>query len=222
MAAIAGDYKDFKFRNDTEVPIYIEGGVYSGTIYFNIYGEETRSDDREVTFESETTQTMQPGADKITYDKTKPASYTKVTQEAHVGYKAVLWKIVKENGKTKKTQINSSTYQAVPRYVTKGAAEGTPATPAASAKPQTTKKATKEPKATAKPKKTAKPMATVNRRKQRCRQPQNRPRRHSRAFLVGIGENNGNRKSTRKRIKAFSIQKIDGEKTGSFSSCRCR
>ena len=104
---------------------------------------------------------MQPGADKITYDKTKPASYTKVTQEAHVGYKAVLWKIVKENGKTKKTQINSSTYQAVPRYVTKGAAEGTPATPAASAKPQTTKKATKEPKATAKPKKTAKPMATV-------------------------------------------------------------
>ena len=160
-AAIAGDYKDFKFRNDTEVPIYIEGGVYSGTIYFNIYGEETRSDDREVTFESETTQTMQPGADKITYDKTKPASYTKVTQEAHVGYKAVLWKIVKENGKTKKTQINSSTYQAVPRYVTKGAAEGTPATPAASAKPQTTKKATKEPKTTAKPKKTAKPMATV-------------------------------------------------------------
>ena len=159
-AAIAGDYKDFKFRNDTEVPIYIEGGVYSGTIYFNIYGEETRSDDREVTFESETTQTIQPGADKITYDKTKPASYTKVTQEAHVGYKAVLWKIVKENGKTKKTQINSSTYQAVPRYVTKGAAEGTPA---ASEKPQTTKKAkaTKEPNATAKPKKTAKPKATV-------------------------------------------------------------
>ncbi len=73
-----------------------------GTIYFNIYGEETRSDDREVTFESETTQTIQPGADKITYDKTKPASYTKVTQEAHVGYKAVLWKIVKENGKTKR------------------------------------------------------------------------------------------------------------------------
>ena len=156
-AAIAGDYKDFKFRNDTEVPIYIEGGVYSGTIYFNIYGEETRSDDREVTFESETTQTIQPGADKITY-----ASYTKVTQEAHVGYKAVLWKIVKENGKTKKTQINSSTYQAVPRYVTKGAAEGTHA---ASEKPQTTKKATKEPNATAKPKKTAKPKATVKPKK---------------------------------------------------------
>ncbi len=150
-AAIAGDYKDFKFRNDTEVPLYIEGGTYSGTIYFNIYGEETRSADREVSFESETTQTMQPGADKITYDKTKPVSYTKVTQEAHIGYKAVLWKIVKENGKTKKTQINSSTYQAVPRYVTKGAAK---ATPKPSAKP------TGKPKATAKPKATKKPQPT--------------------------------------------------------------
>ncbi len=154
-AAIAGDYKDFKFRNDTEVPLYIEGGTYSGTIYFNIYGEETRSADREVSFESETTQTMQPGADKITYDKTKPVTYMKVTQEAHIGYKAVLWKIVKENGKTKKTQINSSTYQAVPRYVTKGAAK---ATPKPSAKPSA--KPTAKPKATAKPKVTKKPQPT--------------------------------------------------------------
>ena len=144
-AAIAGDYKDFKFRNDTEVPLYIEGGTYSGTIYFNVYGEETRSADREVTFESETTETIQPGADKITYDKTKPVTYMKVTQEAHIGYKAVLWKIVKENGETEKTQINSSTYQAVPRYVTKGSAKATPKpsaspTPKASVKPKTTPK----------------------------------------------------------------------------------
>lgn len=40
-AAIAGDYKDFKFKNNTDVPIYIQGGTYSGTLYFNIYGEET-------------------------------------------------------------------------------------------------------------------------------------------------------------------------------------
>lgn len=157
-AAIAGDYKDFKFRNNTEVPIYIEGGTYSGTIYFNLYGEETRSEDREVTFESETIQTIQPGADKITYDKTKPASYTEVTQEAHIGYKAVLWKIVTENGKTEKTQINSSTYQAVPRYITKGAAK---ATPKPSARPTEKPKATAKPKATTKPKVTPKAKATT-------------------------------------------------------------
>ena len=111
-AAIAGDYKDFKFKNNTDVPIYIQGGTY---------GEETRSEDRTVTFESEVTDTIEPGADKITYDKTKPESYTSVTQEAHTGYKAILWKIVDENGKESKTQVNSSTYAASPRYVTKGA-----------------------------------------------------------------------------------------------------
>ena len=116
-AAIAGDYKDFKFKNNTDVPIYIQGG----TLYFNIYGEETRSEDRTVTFESEVTDTIEPGADKITYDKTKPELYTSVTQEAHTGYKAILWKIVDENGKESKTQVNSSTYAASPRYVTKGA-----------------------------------------------------------------------------------------------------
>ena len=120
-AAIAGDYKDFKFKNNTEVPIYIQGGTYSGTIYFNIYGEETRSENRSVTFESEVTETIEPGADKITYDKSQPESYETVTQEAHTGYKAILWKIVNENGKETKTQVNSSTYSASPRYVTKGA-----------------------------------------------------------------------------------------------------
>ena len=120
-AAIAGDYKDFKFKNNTDVPIYIQGGTYSGTLYFNIYGEETRSEDRNVTFKSQVTDTIEPGADKITYDKTKPESYESVTQEAHTGYKAILWKVVDENGKESKTQVNSSTYAASPRYVTKGA-----------------------------------------------------------------------------------------------------
>lgn len=141
-AAIAGDYKDFKFRNNSQTPLYIEGGTYNGTIYFNVYGEETRSKKREVSFESETLETIQPGADKVTYDKTKPASYTKVEQEAHVGYKAILWKVVKENGEITRTQINTSTYKAEPRYVVKGAAKATP-------KP--TPKATKKPAATTKP-----------------------------------------------------------------------
>lgn len=161
-AAIAGDYKDFKFRNNTEVPLYIEGGTYSGTIYFNIYGEETRSSERKVSFESETIETIQPGPDKIIYDKTKPTSFSQVTQEAHTGYKAVLWKIVKENGKTKKTQVNSSTYQAVPRYVTKGTQKTTPKPtekPKATVEPRTRAKETEKPRATAKPKPTVAPTA---------------------------------------------------------------
>ena len=42
-AAIAGTYKDFKFKNSTEYPIYIEGYTTSDKkITFNIYGKETR------------------------------------------------------------------------------------------------------------------------------------------------------------------------------------
>ncbi len=161
-AAIAGDYKDLKFRNNTDVPVFIEGGTVSGSVYFHIYGEETRGPGRQVAYESETIETIQPGADKITYDKTKPETFMQVTQEAHIGYKAVLWKLVTENGKTKKTQVNSSTYKAEPRYVTKGGAK-----PGASPKPGQSPKATasprpdKTPKATKAPKPTSEPKAAV-------------------------------------------------------------
>ncbi|MBP3702950.1 MAG: VanW family protein [Lachnospiraceae bacterium] len=119
-AAIAGTYKDFKFKNITDAPLYISGIASNGTITFSVYGHETRSADREIRFESETTSTKEPGKDKVTYDETKPESYMAVTQQAHTGYTAKLWKIVKENGEETKTQINSSTYYPSPRYVVKG------------------------------------------------------------------------------------------------------
>lgn len=119
-AAMAGDYKDLRFKNNTDVPIYIQGGTYSGTVYFNIYGEETRPKDRKISFKSEVLEKMSPGPDKIVYDKTKPVTYQSVTQEAHEGCKAVLYKIVEQGGKKEKIQINSSTYQAAPKYITKG------------------------------------------------------------------------------------------------------
>ncbi|MEE3467634.1 MAG: VanW family protein [Eubacterium sp.] len=119
-AAIAGDYKDFKFRNDTDVPVLIRGGAGGGSIWFTVYGEETRPSDRTVEFVSEILQKIEPGEDKVTLDPTKPPTYMSVTQSAHIGYEAVLWKVVTEGGKTTKKQINSSSYKAVPRYVTKG------------------------------------------------------------------------------------------------------
>lgn len=170
-AAISGDYKDFKFKNNTEAPIYIASTAESGNLSFRIYGEETREEGRTIEFKSEILETIEPGADKEVVDKTKPASYREVTQSAHVGYKAQLWKIVKVNGKqTEKIQLNSSTYSAEPRYVTVGAGSKpkSSAKPDGSAKPSATPKPkkTKDPKATpkasaiAKPKKTATPKPT--------------------------------------------------------------
>ena len=38
-AVIAGDYKDLKFVNNLDAPIYIEGYTVGKDIYFNICGQ---------------------------------------------------------------------------------------------------------------------------------------------------------------------------------------
>ena len=139
-AAISGDYKDFKFKNSTDYPIYIMGSASGGILSFRVYGHETREAGREVSFESEITDTIEPGEEVVTEDPTLPASYRTVTQSAHVGYKAKLWKIIKVNGvQTDKVQINTSAYNASPQYVTVGKQPATPApdsaSPAASTSP---------------------------------------------------------------------------------------
>lgn len=169
-AAIAGDYKDFKFKNDTDVPIYIAATADGSTLSFRIYGEETRPTNRKIKFESEILETIQPGEPKIEEDSTKPASYRAVTQSAHVGYKARLWKVIYENGvETEREQVNSSVYSAEPEHITVGKQEASPspapsasAEPNSSAKPKASKqpKATKKPQVTKAPKATKKPQAT--------------------------------------------------------------
>lgn len=169
-AAIAGDYKDFKFKNNTDVPVYIAATADGSTLSFRIYGEETRPANRKISFESEVLETIQPGEPKITEDPTKPASYRAVTQSAHVGYKARLWKVVTIDGVEKeRVQINSSVYAAEPEYVTVGKQEATPSPepsegPKSSAEPKASKrpKATKVPKDTEAPKATKKPKVTEN------------------------------------------------------------
>lgn len=170
-AAIAGDYKDFKFKNNTEYPVYIMGNAYGGTLSFKVYGCETRPENRSISFESEITDTIEPGEEVVTEDPSLPESYRSVTQSAHVGYRAKLWKIVKVDGvQTEKIQVNSSSYNPSPQYVTVGKQKASP-TPDASAgatdkkagqnatsKPKATAKT--EKKATPKPKATAKPAAT--------------------------------------------------------------
>ncbi len=124
-AAIAGDYKDLKFRNNLDLPIYVEGIAGGGRITFNIYGCETRDvKNRRIEFESKTTAVRQPGEDVVKEDPTKPTSYEEVTQNAFTGYSAELYKLTYENDKlVSRELVNSSYYNASPRYVTKGTKE---------------------------------------------------------------------------------------------------
>lgn len=123
-AAIAeSSGKDFKFKNNTEYPIYIEGSTTPDKqITFTIYGVETRSDNREVTFESVVLEKTAPDTEVIYTDASLPVGYCSV-QSAHIGYKAQLWKVVRENGvEISREQINSSTYMKAPRSATVGVA----------------------------------------------------------------------------------------------------
>ena len=126
-AAIAeSSGKDFRFKNNTDYPIYIEGFVSNKKITFNIYGKETRDEGRKVRYESEVLEVINPPADQIYADASQPIGYI-VTESAHIGYKAKLWKIVTENGvEVSREQVNSSSYKMVPRSATVGPATSDP------------------------------------------------------------------------------------------------
>lgn len=87
-AAIAEGLKDFVFTNNTDAPIYIEGTTDGWEVAFTIYGQDTRPDNREVRFVSETLPNDDPD----------------------VELKAKLWKIVTVDGEETKTEFNHSTY----------------------------------------------------------------------------------------------------------------
>lgn len=112
--------KDFKFVNNTGYPIYIDGYVENKNITFTIYGVETRASNRKVTYESEVLSVTHPDSEVIYTDVAMPIG-TVVTNAAHIGYKARLWKIVTEDGvEVSREQINSSSYKMAPRTATVG------------------------------------------------------------------------------------------------------
>lgn len=113
--------QDFQFVNSWQKPIYIEGYVNGYTITFNIYGEETRASNRKVEYVSEKLATIQPGKDIVTKDKTMEEGKEKVTQSAHTGYRARLWKKVYVDGELESTtEVNTSYYAPSARRVTVG------------------------------------------------------------------------------------------------------
>lgn len=115
--------KNFKFVNNTDYPVYIDGATANKKITFTIYGKETRDPGRKVSFESETLEETTPNTDTFVTDASKPIGYVDVTQSAHKGIKAQLWKVVTVNGVEKSREVvNSSTYKMVPRIVSVGTA----------------------------------------------------------------------------------------------------
>ncbi|GAA4290722.1 VanW family protein [Anaerocolumna aminovalerica] len=124
-AAIAGTWKNLKFKNNTNAPVLIQAFTQGRTITFTIWGEETRNTaNRRVKYETVILSETKPGPDVVTKDPTKPTTYEVTTQSAHIGYVAELYKVVYENGiEVSRTRVNKSYYSASPRYVTIGTME---------------------------------------------------------------------------------------------------
>lgn len=120
-AAIAeSSGKDFRFINNTDHPIYIEGTTSGKNITFTIYGVETRSADRTVEYVSETLAENVPTTEKIIADAGQGVGYISI-QSAHIGYRARLWKVVYENGvEVSREEVNNSSYSMSPRTAVVG------------------------------------------------------------------------------------------------------
>lgn len=129
-AAIAGTYKDLKFVNNTDAPIYIEGYTSGTVIYFTIYGHETRDKNRQVSFVSEIIESTDPGTEfkKVS----EPVGVVRKKQGIHMGIKAQLWKIVTVDGEEVSREVfNKSTYNPSKAIYEIGVSSSNPAAVAA-------------------------------------------------------------------------------------------
>lgn len=109
-AAIAEGSKDFKFKNNYETPILIQGQIDSSNhLQFYIYGKETRPENRKVEYESEVVE-REEHATKYVADS---GSRLGAMQEEGSGVDKVtarLWKVIYEDGKEVSREVWNNSY----------------------------------------------------------------------------------------------------------------
>ena len=119
-AAVAGNYKDLKFRNNTEYPIMIEAYAANGKLVMNIFGHEVHNAGRKVSFDTVYEATVPKPAEKITEDPERPEGEREITSKGRTGSKVSVYKTVTDGGKTTREWFSSSSYRAVADEVTVG------------------------------------------------------------------------------------------------------
>lgn len=126
-AAIAGDTKDLRFKNNYDTPVYLYGEIdENNQLHFTVYGKDTREEGREIEFESET-------IDKVEYEvvykvnSEAPLGSMNTTQSPHTGRSAQLWKIVYQDGKeVSRDVINKSNYNKSDQVIEVGTKSSNP------------------------------------------------------------------------------------------------
>ncbi len=126
---------DFKFRNNTNMPIKIQGKVTSDNrVVFTIIGT---NENPNKTVEFTTVQVSStPAPVKYIYDSNLPEGQKVVVDNGMTGYVIDTYKIVKINGEVQsKTKIHRSTYRTLDKTIKVGTKKVPKATSSASATP---------------------------------------------------------------------------------------
>ncbi len=126
-AAIADDVLDLVFKNNLDFPIYIQSILADGNLTFNIYGRETRSPGRMLTFYSETTESKETEGKRFVATEDY-IGYFGIQSYSHPEINAQLWKVVTENGEEiSRDVVNYSQYVAAPETYGVGVSSDDPA-----------------------------------------------------------------------------------------------
>lgn len=112
---------DFKFKNNSGYPIFIEAYCENNQVITNIYGHESLKSDYDIKFESEITEVIPAPATKYEDDPTLDEGKEVVETTAIDGKRVNLYKLYYKDGVLKKrVLVNSSYYRARAAVIKRG------------------------------------------------------------------------------------------------------
>ncbi len=117
-ATVSYGVLDFKFKNSTEYPIYIESYVSGNKLTVNIYGQKTSN--REIKFTSEVDDVIKRKTEVI-YDSNMYEGQEIVKEKGRDGYRVSTYMIEYENGREiRREKISYDYYRPKNRVVIRG------------------------------------------------------------------------------------------------------
>lgn len=119
-AAIAGTYKDLKFTNNLDAPVYIEAQTAGRKLSFRVFGKENRPANRRIEYKSVELESIEPAVVLEANWEAGAGSISKIESE-HRGCKAKLVKSVYVDDKlVEEVDVNTSNYRMTPKKLSVG------------------------------------------------------------------------------------------------------
>jgi len=111
-ATYSTDTIDFKFKNNTAYPVFVEGYCENNKVYVNIFAHTSVKSEYDIKFSSVTTEVIKAPATKYIEDPNAPKGSKAEEVRALVGKKVKLYKLYYKGGTlVKKELINNSYYR---------------------------------------------------------------------------------------------------------------